>query len=884
MREFSTPMMQQYIKIRQQYSDCMLFFRLGDFYELFLEDALEGAKILGITLTRRPRGKDGDIPMAGVPFHSADTYIAKLLRAGKKIAICEQVSVPDSKGIVDRKVIRIITPGTILDDRSLEQKQHNYLVSVHITKKLIGVALADLLTGDFQVTQFERGAYEREQLGTHLLRFAPSECVVSIDTYNTPELMGLITAYHQPAVSYFADWEKTTKTSEKKLETHFKVASVGSFGFAHLQEAVTAAAVLIEYVNHTQQSTVKHLNRPVLFVPEEYVLLDPATVSNLEIFSTIHGKSADGSLLHVLDKTQTACGGRLLRSWLLNPQKNKQILENRYDVIGTLYSDSESRSNLQIQLSSVLDMERLVSKLSLGIGTIASVLNIKQSLKIFLLLYPILTKHNLKIFQNWRKLPVKVVEKIVSTIHKTVGEEVTETGEVVRVIKAGVHTELDELRSIVTEGELWIKTYEKTERERSGITTLKCRYNSVFGYYIEITQSRLDSIPKNYVRKQTLVNAERFITPELKEHEEKIVAAQTRIAEIEREIFTQLVDDVIFYLEEIKMIANSLAELDVLCNFAQIAQERRYCRPVITADSKIEIIEGKHPVLADKLQENFVPNDVLLTDKEQQLLVITGPNMAGKSVFMRQVALLVLLAQTGSFIPARSATISIVDRIFVRSGASDNISRGLSTFMVEMVEAANILHQATSNSLVIMDEIGRGTSTYDGISIAWAIAEYLVTQPTHRPKVLFATHYHELQELAEKYPKNIKNYQVMVEQHNDAPVFLYTVNSGAASHSFGIAVAKLAGLPDQILKNAQDMLSALESSSAVAQKHTVSENTKNSKLKKNGITTTSCATNKDVLNAVETTVIKKLLEQNLSTTTPLQALTILDELQRTAKK
>lgn len=876
MREFSTPMMQQYIRIRQEYADCMLFFRLGDFYELFLEDALEGAKILGITLTRRPRGKDGDIPMAGVPFHSADAYIAKLLRAGKKIAICEQVSEPDSKGIVERKVVRIITAGTVLDDRSLEQKKHNYVAVVHFTNKVIGVALADLLTGDFLVTEFENSQTGRIELSSFIQRFAPSECVVSLETYNDPELLGLITAFNKVAISYFTDWKKVLEKSDEILEKHFLVASVRVFGISHLKQATNAAALLLAYIDHTQQRSVTHLSKPAVYTPEEYLLFDPATVHNLELFTTLHDKTEDGSLFTAIDETQTAMGGRLLRSWFLQPLKNKEKIEERYDIVSLLYSDSTTRMQIKNELEKMLDLERLTSKLALKLGSVASILNIKQCLQIFISLYPIVSKQEAELFKKWSALPFSTIKKIVKYIDSTVGEEVTPSGEVIRCIKDGVNVELDELRQIKNKGKEWILNFEKKEKERTGITTLKCRFNSVFGYYIEITQSHLKSIPENYIRKQTLVNAERFITPELKEYEEKILTAQERIDELEREIFSELEVTVLEKVAEIQEVAKAIAQLDVLCSLAEVAQKRRFIRPTVIADGELRIVEGKHPVLVQKLQESFVPNDTILNTAEHQLLVITGPNMAGKSVFMRQVAVLVLLAQIGSFIPAQSATIPVVDRIFVRSGAADNISRGLSTFMVEMVEAATILNQATNKSLVIMDEIGRGTSTYDGISIAWAIAEYLVTHPTTRPKVLFATHYHELQELAFKYPEHIQNYQVMVEQLQDKPVFLYTVAKGAAPHSFGIAVAKLAGLPTAVIENAQNILENLERESAKQNSFAVESRIENKKSKKPNSEFDSIQKNR--------VVIEKIKSQNISATTPLQALQLLDELQQEVRE
>lgn len=867
MQEFSTPMMQQYMQIRQQHADCMLFFRLGDFYELFLDDAVEGAKILGITLTRRPRGKDGDIPMAGVPFHSANSYINKLLRYGKRIAICEQVSEPDKSGIVDRKVIRIITPGTVFDDTALEQKKHNYTASVSISAEKIGFSVADLLTGDFFVCELNRDDHVEETLGAELLRFAPSECIVSINTYNTPELLRLVTAYHKTSVTFFHEWEKAAKHSEKVLCAHFAVPSSKAFGLSELREGATAAAALIEYLNHTQQAKVTHLNYPSLYSPLHSVLLDPATIENLEIFSTLQDQSIQGSLFSVLDRTMTAMGGRLLRSWIAHPLKNKDTILQRQNVVAELYDKFSQRSEIQEKLYTIFDVQRLSSRLALGLGTSASILNIDKSLKVFLDLVPLVVSLESNKFLNWDKLPVEMCKSTSTDIEKIISDspELTD-GEVGR-INDGVDSELDELRNLYYSGKDWIARFEVQERVRTGITSLKCRYNQVFGFYIEISHANLDSVPSDYIRKQTLVNAERFITPELKKHEELILTAETRIAQIERRIFQELVERITAQLTEIKKVAQALAELDVYCSFAQVAQEERYIQPSLNESQKIEIIGGKHPVLASVLKEKFVPNDVHL-DADQQLLIITGPNMAGKSVFMRQVAIIVLLAHIGSFVPAESANIAVVDRIFVRSGASDNISKGLSTFMVEMVEAAYILHQATNSSLVIMDEIGRGTSTYDGISIAWAIAEYLVTEKNKQPKILFATHYHELQALAEKFPQKIKNYQMIVEEHNNRPVFLHSVGPGAASHSFGIEVAQIAGLPERIIERAKELLKNLENDHR-------KENSKKAKL---------INTNESEKSNEFSKLLGDLIGININTLTPLESLQLLATIQKRLQK
>lgn len=810
MQSFNTPMMQQYTRIKQQYSECLLFFRLGDFYELFLDDALIGARVLGITLTKRPRGKDGDIPMAGVPYHAANTYIAKLIKNGYKIAICEQISEPNNKGIVDRAVVRIITPGTVLDDVSLPQKKHSYVMSLAVSKKKFGVAIADVSTGHFKVTEFDRSEEDSTTINRELLRFSPQECITSAKTYNDPELLKLLTANGTCFVAVHQDWQTNSELSKKYLLAEFQLSSLQSLGLQDYSLAIEASANLLSYLEHTQQQKIGHLSVPEFYSSVDCLLLDSSTLTNLELFSTIRTAQKQGSLLGLLDITVTASGGRLLHTWLSQPLSSQEKIEKRLDAVEELLKAQLLRSSVRETLTNIYDIERQLAKLSLKLATPAAVVNIAQSLKLFLQTRELISDLEADIWKDFKNISIEKTRKLLQLIDDHLEESEEDNHTAVYKIKKDVSYELDELRELKSGADTWLSSFEESERKRTGITSLKCKFNSVFGFYIEISNSHLPSVPENYQRKQTLVNAERFTTPQLKQHEEKVVAAQEKIEQLELEIFNRLVTGVLAESVLLKEIAFNLAQLDVIATFAQLAQSNNYCKPVMNEGDEINIIAGRHPVVEALVKEKFVPNDVYLNTSSDQLLLITGPNMAGKSVVMRQVAVIVLMAHLGCFVPADSAVISLTDRIFVRSGASDSISDGLSTFMVEMVEAAYILHHASQKSLVIMDEIGRGTSTYDGISIAWAIAEYLLKSAKGNPKVLFATHYHELQTLADNFPDKAKNYKVAVERHNGKPLFLYTLVPGKSSHSFGISVAELAGIPQIVIERAEQLLQQLE--------------------------------------------------------------------------
>ncbi len=809
MQDFTTPMMKQYTAIKKQYQDCLLFFRMGDFYELFLEDAYIGAKVLDIVLTSRAKGKDGRVPMAGVPYHAVDSYIAKLVTAGYKVAICEQVSEPDKYGIVDREVIRVVTPGTILDEQSLDKKEHNYIVSLMIKKTLIGLAVADISTGLFQVLEFDFTKKEHN-LKDELHAIHPSECILPVDLYNNPELLKKLKEFKDMNIYCFQESGAYTKRAKDILIEQFGKQILLQPSVKHFSVAQQAGAILVGYLKYTQKDQISHFKTIVPLTSRNHMVVDHSTMMNLELFSTLRTGERGGSLVNHIDYTITAMGGRLLRNLLKRPFINPSEIKKRHEAVAYLLQMRDLRNKTEETLKHIADIERTLSRLSVGIGNARDMISIKESLLHIL---------NLKgILQNTKSIFIEELLKDISLALKTIIGEidsslVAEPSRTLKeggMIKEGIHKELDTLKNTITEHKSWVATLERNERKRTGIASLKIRFNKVFGFYIEISRANLDAVPIEYVRKQTLVNAERYITPELKEKEEYILSGEMKIFQIEYELFTNLRQKVLEFTDLIQKAAQSVAEIDCALGFAKLAETKNYIRPEIITTGEIVVKDGRHPVVENSLGDNqFVPNNTLLDRNGHQLILITGPNMAGKSVYIRQVALVVLLSQIGSFVPASQAKLSIVDRLFVRSGASDMISDGLSTFMVEMVETAQILKHATSSSLVIMDEIGRGTSTYDGISIAWAIAQYMVSNKEARPKTLFATHYHELQELENKY-KRIKNYHMEVTDEKGTPVFLYTLKEGGASHSFGIAVAKIAGLPTEVISIAQAILPTLE--------------------------------------------------------------------------
>lgn len=860
MNEFSTPMMRQYRKIKEQYKDCLLFYRMGDFYELFNEDAYIGSQILNITLTGKSGGKDGRIPMAGVPYHAVDNYIAKLVKSGYKVAICEQLSPPNKRGLVERDVVRVITPGTLIDEQALDKKENNYIVSIKIVDNILAIAAADLSTGFFATTQQEFESLEKILI-EELSYLQPSECILPDNLYNEPSVLKIIKKVKGINIFPYAKFESFTIDAKSYLQQHFGIKTLEGFGLGEKPLAIETAAVLLGYLKETQKGDIAHIRRISPLSKEDGLILDRSTMINLELFSTIREHDTRGSLLSVLDQTITAMGGRMLKQWMKKPLIDKKAIEDRLDAVEEFCKQAEIRDQLRENLKNIPDIERLLSRLSVNIGNARDLVNLKHALKAILHIKTLMHSLNSILIKKQISSIADDLEKLISYIDKIIVEEPPLSTKEGKMIRSGVNKDLDNLRERIQKSKQWIANLEKEERERTGIGSLKVRFNKVFGFYIEISKANLHLVPTDYMRKQTLVNAERFITKELKEHEEIILTAEEEINNLEYIIFSEVLQTVLKNTEYIQKAAESIAIIDCLSSFSYLSEKEQYTKPKILYSGEIRIKEGRHPVVEKLVETPFVPNDVTLDNVSQSLLLITGPNMAGKSVFIRQVALIVFMAQIGCFVPAKSAHISIVDRIFVRSGASDVISAGLSTFMVEMVETAYILNNATSNSLIIMDEIGRGTSTYDGISIAWAVAEYLVKNIKPAPKVLFATHYHELQALEQDYPNQIKNFHLAVTEDKGQPVFLHTILPGAASHSFGVAVAKLAGVPDMVITKAYEILQTLEFREVTERgKQYFSERTEQS---------TSNMADKTILDHI---IYKEFENLDLATMTPLEAL------------
>ncbi len=806
---FSTPMMKQYQKIRAKYPECLLFYRMGDFYELFMDDALIGAQTLNITLTHKRGGKDGNIPMAGIPYHAVDSYLNKLVKAGYKVAICEQLSPPNKRGLVERDVIRIVTPGTLLDEKALEKKTNNYIVALNITSDTIALSVADLSTGYFATTQ-ANSEMMHQFIQDEFSRLSPSECILPATLYNDPAFLKILKQQNLN-IYCFHQWEEFTQDSEKFLQKHFGVKTLAAFGVDGKTTAIDTSAALLGYLQTTQKTTVGHIRKLTAYDQEQTMLLDKSTMINLELFSTIRDHDTQGSLLAVLDETITAMGGRLLKMWLKKPLINKEAILYRHEGVEELLNNHDARKEIREILQQVTDIERILSRLSVNIGNARDLNNLKNSLQTILSIKALVKKQNAKIFSDICNNISPKIQIIIETITKCIVDEPPLDVKNGGIIKKGVNVQLDKLHNTINRSKDWIKDLEKEEREKTGINSLKVKFNQVFGFYIEVSKSNLHLVPKDYFRKQTLVNGERFITPELKHHEEIILTAEEKVNELEYQLFLEVLQKVLEDIKYMQDASEAVAILDCISTFSHISNKYSYCRPTLLYSGEIRITQGRHPVVERLLEtdQQFVPNDVRLDNSSQSLLLITGPNMAGKSVFIRQVALIALMNQIGCFVPAKHANISLMDRIFVRSGASDVITSGLSTFMVEMVETAHILHNATSNSLIVMDEIGRGTSTYDGISIAWAVATFLVTKYKTAPKTLFATHYHELQALENEY-SIIKNFHMAVADDKGEPIFLHTLLPGGASHSFGVAVAKLAGIPQEVIDRAKEQLESLE--------------------------------------------------------------------------
>jgi len=801
-----TPLMKQYREIKRQHLDAILLFRMGDFYEMFDQDAVTASKVLEITLTARNKSKGIETPLCGFPYHAVEGYIAKLIRRGFKVAVCEQVEDPKlAKGIVKREVIRVVTPGTVLDSGLLDAKDNNYLAALYPAKDGFGLSFLDISTGEFLVAEVS-GRENLAELDTLLARFTPREIVLPRGHEPSPGLSSLLKQYTQ-AINCSDDWTFDNITAMRTLLGHFKVVSLEGFGVSGMKSGLSAAGAALRYIEETQKTGLLNVRRIKPFLVREYLVLDASCQRNLELVKNMYDGSSKGTLLAVLDHTVTSMGGRKLREWLLNPLMSPAEIEHRLDAVEEFKNGHQLRSDLRTALGAVYDLERLISRVSLGAANARDLVALKQSFTELPRIHAVLSQCNARLIYDmtvdWDDL-----KEIHQLIDGAISDDPPWTLREGKLIKKGHNSELDELRSISSEGKGWIAGIELRERERTGINSLKVSYNRVFGYYIEITRTNLANVPQDYIRKQTLANAERYITPELKEYEEKVLGAEEKILDLEYRLFQQVREQVASSTVRIQDMARRLAVLDSLASLAEAAAMNSYARPVILEGDVLKITEGRHPVVEQlALEERFIPNDTLLDCEENQLLILTGPNMAGKSTYMRQVAMIALMAQMGGFVPAREAQVGIVDRIFTRIGASDFITRGQSTFMVEMNETANILNNATDRSLIILDEIGRGTSTFDGISIAWAVAEYIHTKL--RARTLFATHYHELTELALTMDR-VKNYTVAIKEWNDQIIFLRRVIEGGADKSYGIQVARLAGLPQAVIQRAREVLANLE--------------------------------------------------------------------------
>lgn len=814
-------MMAQYLAIKETCQDAILFYRMGDFYEMFLEDAIKAAGILEIALTSRNKNDPDPVPMCGVPYKAADLYIAKLIEKGCKVAVCEQVEDPaQAKGLVKREIIRVITPGMILNDSLLDRETNNFLVAISKTPEHAGLACIDISTGSFTTCQVKRtsGTIPYALLD-EALKLSPKEVLLPESFKSDPAMAAIRKTFSHVEITYLDNYTFRPDNARQLLTEQFATRSLEGFGIERMQACICAAGAAISYVRDTQLSDTSHIYKVIPYNLNDFMVIDDRSCKNLELLTNIQTQSPKGSLIQILDKTVTAMGGRLIKQWVRYPLVDKDLIQQRLHAIEELIDAPSNHQTLGDLLKSVYDLERLGSRISMGQGNARDMLSLKNSLSVLPVLFkeveifesPILNGVGLNhAGTDEKQALVDDLEELAQLIGKAIREDAVHVLNEGNLINDGYSTELDELLSITRDGKSWIAKTEKKEKESTGLSSLKIKYNKVFGYFIEVSKAQSGQVPDHYIRKQTLVNAERFITQEMKAVEDTIFNAQERRNALEYEIFCTVREKVAQRTKDILTMAQFIAAVDVVQGLARAAVENAYVKPDINDDRHIDIQEGRHPVVEKLIQgERYVPNSIFLDDTQCQQILITGPNMAGKSTVLRQVALTVLMAQMGSFVPAVSASICITDRIFTRVGALDNLSSGQSTFMVEMEETANIVNNATEKSLVILDEIGRGTSTYDGMSIAWAVAEYLHDLNGKGVKTLFATHYHELLQLEEIKPR-IKNYNIAVKEFNDNIVFLRSLVKGGTNRSYGIQVARLAGVPDDIIDLAKSVLASAE--------------------------------------------------------------------------
>ncbi len=865
-------MIKQYLSIKEKYKEAILFYRMGDFYEMFFEDAELASRILEITLTSRNKNDAVPVPMCGVPYRAAQGYIAKLLDNGYKVAICDQVEDPaTAKGLVKREVVRVITPGMIIEHELLESKTNNFILSLCDGGTLFGLAYLDISTGVFRLTESD----DNKLVADEINRIQPSEILVPEHFSSWPEKQLLFGKDgSDTAVTYLEDNLFDIDSGRRRLVEQLAGVSLESFGCQNLTVALAAAGALLDYVRQTQKQEMPHIRRALPYFLGKYLVLDQHSRQNLELECSLRNGGRKGSLLGVIDKTVTAMGGRKMKQWLRYPLVELESINARLFAVEQLYEAPNTRQQIREALDSVYDLERLNGKIAMGRANGRDLLALKRSLEKLPGIWDLLNNFSAPLLS--KRPGLEPILPLVTLVERSIREDAPPAVNEGGIIKPGYNSDLDELIRISQDGKGYLAGLETRERQATGIGSLKVRFNKIFGYYIEIPKTHSDSVPSHYVRKQTLVNAERYITEELKAFETKVLNAEQERAALELELFNQIRDQIAACSGDILEAAEYTATLDCLCCFAQVADENDYHRPVMGSDGVLEIENGRHPVVEKLIvEERFVPNSLKLDNQANQVLIITGPNMAGKSTVLRQVALIVLLAQMGAFVPASKARISIVDRIFTRVGALDNLAAGQSTFMVEMQETAAILNNATADSLVIMDEIGRGTSTYDGMSIAWAVAEYLHDLNDHGVKTLFATHYHELTSLAEVMPR-IRNFNIAVKEWNDEIIFLRKLLEGGANRSYGIQVARLAGIPDKVIKRAKDILSDIEKDASLERLGQVGDKENEARQ--------HIPQQMELFKPPETDIIESLLKIDLARTTPIEAINCLDALQAKARR
>ncbi|MDD5946150.1 MAG: DNA mismatch repair protein MutS [Clostridia bacterium] len=867
-----TPMMEQYFEIKNKYRHCLLFFRLGDFYELFFEDAVIGSRELGLTLTGKDWGQKERAPMCGVPFHSADGYIDKLVKNGYKVAICEQVEDPKAaKGIVKRDVIRIVTPGTVIDDEVLEETKNNYIMSIYGDAKGYALAVCDVTTGEFQTAEFV-SANAEEKLFDEAARFNPAEIITNGQFCDT-DCADRISKGLNIKLNAFDDGRFSYRNAVKMICRHFNVMNIDGLGLNEKVFAVCASGGLLDYLYETQKNDLEHISKITLYSTNDFMLLDANTRRNLELTETMREKNRKGSLLWVIDRTKTAMGARLLRKWVEQPLISSADINKRLDAVEELVNDFFRREEIKEVLSTMHDFERIMSRIVYKTANARELVNLKLSIENLPQLKKLLEGTQSEYLKELYS-ELDTLEDIYKLIDKAIVDDppfsVREGG----MIKQGYSSEADSLLQAKKKGAQWIKELEASEKEKTGIKTLRINYNRVFGYYIEVSKSYMDQVPERFIRKQTLANTERYTTAELENLAELILGSSDRLIELEYNTFCEVREKVASQVNRIQYTAYVVAVLDSLQSLADTAQAQNYVKPIVNDGDVVDIKDGRHPSVEKMSSDTFIANDVYLDSDENRLLIITGPNMAGKSTYMRQTAIITLLAQIGSFVPASEATIGVCDRIFTRVGASDDLASGQSTFMVEMTEVANILNNATKKSLLILDEIGRGTSTFDGLSIAWAVLEYIADTKQLGAKTLFATHYHELTELEGKLP-GVKNYCITVKEEGEDIIFLRKIKRGGADHSYGVQVARLAGLPNKVIKRANAILKKLNAADI---------NKKTKKLANEAKEAAEeTAVQLDMFNVQETQLADEISKIDVMSLTPIQALQTLFDLQNKIK-